>query len=88
MEQPIVVKTVVACYNASGEPDFFFVLVELSRDYFLEGRHYQAAGEQAENEGYEGPFVMYDEYDPPGDSFIGLFEWASASTIKVPPDPL
>ena len=59
------VRVVVACRNAAGEPDFAPVRVQISEEDFDLGDHYDRAIEIAESNGYEGPFVCFDEVEAP-----------------------
>lgn len=74
------VKCVVACHNAGGEPDLFFVKVECSQDEYGYGDHYEKAESAAYDEGYSGPMVVFDENDGPSGLF-DLFVWESASIV-------
>lgn len=74
------VKCVVACHNASGEPDLFFVKVECSEVDYDHGDHYEKAESAAYDEGYSGPMVVFDENDGPSGLFA-LFTWESASIV-------
>jgi hypothetical protein len=72
-------KVVVACYNASGEPDFFFCKVNCLPADYDEGVHYEIAKQAAKDNGYERPNVAYDESDSPAKELFKMFEWDSAS---------
>jgi hypothetical protein len=74
----MIVKCVVACHNAQGEPDFFFVKIQCSEDEYESGTHYERAKIIAIEEGYEGEFVVFDESDGPLWLFQ-KFNWKSAS---------
>lgn len=76
----MITKCVVACFNASGEPDFYFCKVECEQDKYNEGTHYELAEDAAEGEGYSGPMVSFDENDGP-DFLFEHFVWDSADTI-------
>lgn len=56
-------KLLVACTNASGAPDFFKCDVEASESDIEDGHHYSLAKAMAEERGYEGPMVCFDEQD-------------------------
>lgn len=75
-------KMVVAATNANGEPDLFFCKVICSEEQYQEGRHYDAAKRKAEQEGYEGQMVAFDERDPPKRLF-DLFVWNSAEVVDA-----
>lgn len=74
------VKCVVACYNAGGEPDLYFVKVKCHPDDYDIGGHYEMAEGAATEEGYSGPMVVFDENDGPSGLFK-LFVWDSASIV-------
>lgn len=76
----MIVKCVVACYNASGEPDLFFCKVDLHSDRYDVGDHYEMAEDYAQEEGYSGPMVVFDENDGPK-ALFDLFVWESATTV-------
>lgn len=78
----MIVKCAVACFNASGEPDFYFCRVECEQDEYDVGAHYDAAEDDAAGEGYSGPMVSYDENDGPA----FLFEhcvWDSTAVVSL-----
>lgn len=69
------VRCVVACRNASGEPDFFFCIVPVSQEDYEEGVHYDLAIQDAHDNGYEGRYmVVCDEFDP-GFRFFEDVDW-------------
>lgn len=70
------IKVVVACTNANGEPDFTFCVVKHRQEQYDEGDHYDAAINQACENGYEGDMVCYDQNDGPAWLFEH-FEWTS-----------
>ena len=78
----MIVKCVVACRNAEGASDFYFCRVECAEAQYDIGEHYEKAEEMAESDGYEGPFVVFDENDGP-DWLFDRFVWKSASKEKV-----
>jgi hypothetical protein len=77
------IKMAVAGYNANGEPDFFFVKVECTEEQRGDGAHYHAAYQEAFENGYEGPYVAFDEDDPGFRALKDAFVWESATVIKV-----
>lgn len=81
MEDLMDVRCMVAGHNASGEPDFFFVIIRLSEGAYEDGYHYERAVSEAEEEGYEPPFVAFDEFDDAGKAMLDKFVWKSASII-------
>lgn len=76
----MTVKCVVACHNASGEPDLFFCKVKCTEDQYEVGDHYERAEDYAKEQGYSGPMVVFDENDGPN-SLFDLFVWESATTV-------
>lgn len=78
----MIINCVVACFNASGEPDFYFCRVECEQDEYDVGKHYELAEEAAEGEGYSGPMVAFDENDGP-EWLFERFVWASADTVSA-----
>lgn len=84
------IRCIVAGTDANGGPDLFFVKVQLNDETDLSenddvntGKHYSAAEKAAENNGYEGPFVAFDEIDHAGNAMLGLFVWESASIVDL-----
>lgn len=73
------IKCVVACRNAEGVSDFYFCIVECNQEEYDVGKHYDIAENAALENGYEGPFVTYDENDGPNWLF-DHFVWKSATT--------
>ena len=73
-------KCVVACHNASGEPDLYFVRVSCSEGEYDNGEHYERAEDAAYEKGYSAPMVVFDENDGPGFLFE-RFVWESASLV-------
>jgi hypothetical protein len=77
----MLINMVIAGTNANGDSDLFFCKVDISEQGYADGEHFTAAQEYAQDEGYEGPFVVFDQYSPPKPMF-DLFEWNTASVIK------
>jgi hypothetical protein len=61
MEKNQNIKMFVSCRNANGSADMFVCVVEVTQDQFDNGEHYDLACDQAEQNGYEQPFLCYDE---------------------------
>jgi hypothetical protein len=74
------IKCVVAADNASGEHDVFPVIVTCSRDQYDEGKHYDAAENEAAAHGYE-PRYVFDERDPGFRFFLNAIDWHGVETI-------
>jgi hypothetical protein len=49
--------------NACGEPDFALVRVETTQRAIDAGEHYDDARDQLGDEGYDEPYVLFDERD-------------------------
>ena len=91
------IKCVTACYNAHGEPDFHFCIVDCTQEQYDAGDHYIEANTAALHAGYEGEgryktlMIVFDENDGPKFLF-DHFEWGSASVVKayweIEDDPL
>ena len=77
-----VIKCVAACTNAGGEPDFGFVKVECSEEEYNLGKHYDAARDFLIENGYEGPFVIFDEEECPA-WLLERFVWETASVVSA-----
>ena len=76
----MVIKCVVACYNAAGEPDFYFCKVACTQEEYDNGDHYGKAVAAALDAGYGEQFVVFDENDGPAWLF-DHFVWDSATTL-------
>lgn len=74
------IKCVVACINASGEHGVFPVIVTCSQDQYEEGKHYDAAEDEAAARGYE-PRLVFDENDPGFCYFLNSIDWHAVETI-------
>jgi len=57
------VTIIAACTNASGEPDFTSVTVDVSKEQYENGEHYDLAGKKLLNNGFDEPFVLFDARD-------------------------
>lgn len=53
----------VAGRNSAGDADMFVCEVEVSQKDFDLGKHYDISEALAEEAGYEGPFVCFDEIE-------------------------
>jgi len=56
-------RMIVACTNASGEPDFHVCDVAASEAQIEDGEHYDLAKESAEKARYEGPMVAFERQE-------------------------
>ncbi len=59
-----LVRCVVPCHNANGEPDLFFVDVACTDHEYENGEHYAVARTAAEELDYVPADLGYDEHDP------------------------
>lgn len=78
----ITQRILVAGTNAGGEPDFFACVVTAAQSDFDDGTHYEMAKELAEDEGYEGPFVCFDENNQRGMS-LPFSEMTEAAPLET-----
>lgn len=77
-------RMVLACTNASGEPDFAFVKVQCTDEQCDECDDSSRAIEWAEENDYEAPFVVFNcEEDSAGRSIVDCFTWETASLVSV-----
>ena len=76
------IKMIVACTNASGEPDLFFFKLKTNDEYIESMLAVDRARQIAEDEGYEGPYVVYDETDRAGKAMLDKFVWESATVYE------
>ena len=79
----MALKMIVAGTNANGEPDLYFLKIRCTFEEYNEGEHYLLAQRKAEEEGYERPFVVFDEHDSAGKAMLPLFTWETASEYTV-----
>ena len=63
-EQHTEVKCGVMCHDSNGAPSIYKVTIKLSAEGYEEGDHYNYAINEAMHEGYEPPYVAFDENDP------------------------
>lgn len=68
-------KVVVLCANASGEPEFHTCSPEVSKAAYDEGAHYALAKENAEDNGYEGLMLSFDQNDPAAKQLAAILSW-------------
>lgn len=77
-------KMIVAGTDAMGTPDMFFCKLKTTEEEVEEGLHYERAKVIAKDNGYGGPFVVWDEDDAP-QVLLNLFVWESAETYPLQP---
>ncbi len=68
-------RVIVLGTNASGEPEFCSCQVEAGVEAIHNGDHYDLAILHATQEGYEGPFLAFDENDQAARQLADLAEW-------------
>ena len=79
----ITIRVVVAATDKGGSPDFCPVVVHCTGEQYLDGDHYEAAKENAQERDYEGPdYVAFDEKDGPAWLFANV-DWTEAQTVMV-----
>ena len=80
-----VIRCIVTCTNANGEPDLFFVKVQCTKKDIEHGQHYDAAREAACQAGYEANIgsLVYDEDNAAGKTLASLFYWSNANTVTL-----
>jgi hypothetical protein len=59
------IKCVVSCRDANGTPSFFSCVVSCTQAQYDDGDHYSAAALLANENGYEGVGLVYDQNDGP-----------------------
>jgi len=73
-DQIVELRVIVACeYNGMGEPDFYFCKVRCRRAEYNDGEHYSVAERKAQDEGYSGKMVSFDEHDSAGRAILDHF---------------
>lgn len=83
------VKCAVAGIDANGCADIWFVIVECTEEQRDLGDHLSAAEESADENGYEGPFVVFDEDDPiMRYALMSVFEWSTSSIKDITCQPI
>ena len=81
-------KVIVLCRNAEGEPEFHSCTPEVTHQEMIDGVHYDKAIENAQDNGYEGPFQAFDMTDRAAKQLRGLADWAQPNMPpKVPCAP-
>ncbi len=74
---------VTACLNASGFPDFALHEVEVTCDEYANGVHCDLVEEQLVVEGYEEPFLHFDQYDGPQFLVSAVLQYLGVSS-RIP----
>ncbi len=74
-------RVVVAVMTGEGA-DLYFVIVVCSEEQYECGKHYDAAKDIAEADGFDA-YLAFDVSDPPGENLMKLFLWNTASTVDI-----
>jgi hypothetical protein len=74
-------RCAIVCHNANGQPDLVRCRVRATREQYQDGQHYEAAKNWAKENGYEGPFIVFDENDPWGDDLYYLQDPPSPTAL-------
>ena len=77
-------KIIVVGRNAQGEPEFHTCDVEAGQEAIDNGDHYDLAIENAEHNGYGGPFLAFDENDQAAKQLPELAEWMCGKPTSAP----
>lgn len=75
-------KMIVLSRNASGGPCFHTCEVEATPEEYENGDHYGKAIENAEFNGYESPFEVFDENDEAAKQMFDIAKWLGADPLK------
>lgn len=81
MSNKRIIRCAVAAHNSNGEPDLFFVKVEATDEQIENGKHYEAATDAANEEGYAASNIVFDEECAAGRALLPLFQWETASIV-------
>lgn len=54
------IQMVVICKDSNGSPDAYLTSATVTHDQYMLGEHYEKATAEAEQKGYEEPFVVID----------------------------
>jgi hypothetical protein len=77
------IRILVACIDASGVPDLYCCRVTCSEGDYTDGKHYTAAKNLADEDGYGSPMVAFDEFDACGKLIVDKFIWGISKTIGI-----
>jgi hypothetical protein len=64
----MVIRCITAATSSDGTPDFHLSEITCTQSQYDNGDHYEAAKEQASEDGYEGDMVCFDGND--GSAFL------------------
>jgi hypothetical protein len=74
------IAVVTACTRSDGLPDFTLNYVEVNKEEYDNGVHYDLAEEQLTEQDYEGPFVHFDEFEAPAFLFPAVRQYLGLAT--------
>jgi len=75
-------KMIVLSRNASDEPCFHTCEVEATPEEYENGDHYGKAIENAEFNGYESPFEVFDENEEAAKQMFDIAKWLGADPLE------
>ncbi|GBG14858.1 uncharacterized protein NMK_2459 [Novimethylophilus kurashikiensis] len=68
-------KVAVLCSNSNGEPELYTCSPAVTKESYDEGLHYSIAKSNAEDEGYEGPYLAFDDKDQAAKQLVSTADW-------------
>jgi hypothetical protein len=77
------IKCIVACVNANGEADVLQLKIHCNQDQIDLGQHYDAAQNEAMDQGYEAPMIIMDENEAGGKFLVPLLKWDDVTTVEA-----
>jgi hypothetical protein len=78
------IAVVAACLNAASVPDFAFTEVEVTHEEYENGVLYERVTAQLRAEGYEEPFVLFDQFEAPAFLLAAVREHLGIGRVDVP----
>lgn len=69
------IAVVTACLNSNGTPAFTFTEVEVTNDQYANGLVVDLVTERLRAEGYEEPFVLFDDLEAPAFLHSGVRQY-------------
>ena len=75
---------VTACVRADGTPDFALTEVEVTAEEYADGVHYDLTEERLKEDGFEEPFVHFDEDEAPGFLLPAVRQYVEAAERPSP----
>ena len=68
-------KVVVLCHNSEGAPAFHTCAPQVTHSQMIDGAHYDLAKENAEQCGFEGPMIAFDNTDAAARQLGEVLAW-------------